>query len=214
MLRYLLIDIIFVHGHQESLGVMSAQSELDPHSPPWRCQAIFLGLPVGFLPLILQCNILFGKLSLFVLTTCSKRSFCIYDDFPHLQCLHFSSCPSELHRSSSTLLTRKPAVFCPLQCSCFRTLQDNANDLYIWTSPSFVCSLKPIRQTFIPQPLFHYSIILSPLFFIKVSAPICSELRTCLLNRNKAKQRLSPCYAAANRKPGLLAEFLAYVNLE
>ena len=45
-------------------------------------------------------------------------------------------------------------------------------------SSSFVCSLNPIRQTFIPQPLFHYFIILSPLFFIKVSEPIRFELRT------------------------------------
>ena len=35
-------------------------------------------------------------------------------------------------------------------------------------------------ETFIPQPLFHYSIILSPLFFKNVSAPICFELRTHL----------------------------------
>ena len=45
---------------------------------------------------------------------------------------------------------------------------------------SFVCSLNPICQTFIPQPLFHYSIILSPLFFTNVSAPFCFELRTHL----------------------------------
>ena len=32
----------------------------------------------------------------------------------------------------------------------------------------------------LPQLLFHYSIILSPLFFIKVSAPIRFELRTHL----------------------------------
>ena len=64
------------------------------------------------------------------------------------------------------------------------------------SSSSFVCSLNPIRQTFIPQPLFHYSIILSPWFFVKVSEPIrFSCAHTCLLNRNKAKQRLSPCYA-------------------
>ena len=31
-----------------------------------------------------------------------------------------------------------------------------------------------------PQLLFHYSIILSPLFFTNVSAPICFELRTHL----------------------------------
>ena len=48
------------------------------------------------------------------------------------------------------------------------------------SSSSFVCSLNPIRQTFTPQPLFHYSIILSPLFFTNVSAPICFELRTHL----------------------------------
>ena len=35
-------------------------------------------------------------------------------------------------------------------------------------------------KTFIPQPLFHYAIILSPLFFTNVSAPICFELRTHL----------------------------------
>ena len=51
---------------------------------------------------------------------------------------------------------------------------------YCALSLSFVCSLNPIRQTFIPQPLFHYSLILPPLFFTNVSAPICFELRTHL----------------------------------
>ena len=66
-----------------------------------------------------------------------------------------------------------------------------------WTSSSsssFSCSINSIRQTFIPQPLFHYSITLSPFFFTNVSAPISvsSCAHTSLLNTNKAKQRLSP----------------------
>ena len=46
----------------------------------------------------------------------------------------------------------------------------------------------------------------------RLSVSSCAH--TCLLNRNKAKQKLSPCYAAANLEPGLLVQFLAYVNLE
>ena len=36
---------------------------------------------------------------------------------------------------------------------------------YLLLSSSFVCSLNPIRKIFLPQPLYHYFIILSPLLF-------------------------------------------------
>ena len=44
----------------------------------------------------------------------------------------------------------------------------------------FVCSLNPIRRTSTPQPLFHFSIILSSFIVLhkRLSAYICFELRT------------------------------------
>ena len=89
----------------------------------------------------------------------------------------------------------------------------------IFGSQTVFFFFRMLAQSYTPNiyipPLFHYSITLSPLFFTNVSAPICSSCtHTCLLNRNKAKQRLSSCYAAANLEPRLLAHSLAYVNLE
>ena len=47
-----------------------------------------------------------------------------------------------------------------------------------------------------------FTIVLHKRLSAYLSVSSCAH--TCLLNRNKSKQRLSPCYAAANREPGLL----------
>ena len=41
-----------------------------------------------------------------------------------------------------------------------------------------------------------------------------NRAHTCLLNKRKVKQRLSPHFTAANREPGFLAQALAHANLE
>ena len=76
-------------------------------------------------------------------------------------------------------------------------------------------SYTPNIYTPTPIPLLYnpFTIVLhkrrSAYLFRAAHTPAC-----CIMYRNKAKQRLSPCYATANREPELLDQSLTYVNLE
>ena len=80
---------------------------------------------------------------------------------------------------------------------------------------SYACSILT-QDIFIPHP---YTVITLLSFLHCFSQPfqylsVPNRAHTCLLNKSKVKQRLSPQYAAANREPGFLAQALVHANLE
>ena len=87
-----------------------------------------------------------------------------------------------------------------------------------WPSDFFFCMLAqsytPNIYTPTPIPFLYHPF--TSVLDKRLSAYLfrAAHTHTCLLKGNKERQRLPPCYAAANREPGLLAKSLAYVNLE
>ena len=81
----------------------------------------------------------------------------------------------------------------------------------------FFFFFRMLAQSYTPNihtPSLFHLILCNPFTTVlhkRLTVPSCAH--TCLLNRNKAKQRLSPRYAAANREPGLIGP-IPRVNLE
>ena len=78
------------------------------------------------------------------------------------------------------------------------------------SSSSLVCLLNTNARHFKPHP---YTVI-TLLSFLHCSSQPFQYTYLFLLNKSEVKQRFSPHYASANRKPGFLAQALAHANLE
>ena len=97
------------------------------------------------------------------------------------------------------------AWYCTRFCFCM-----DANAMNDWSF--FVCLLNPNAIHFYTPPLYRNTLLS---FHYCSSQPsqylfVPNRAHTCLLNKSKVKQRLSPHYATANREFG----FLAQANLE